>query len=240
MESADFYKPCIEIGPREDGATILAGFHDIIKKGQANFRLVSYYKSLPLSYPATIAEIEQEVLDLDINQQQAVALEADPRVFLKCGLFGKTILGKALDVNVRRMTAKVRDFSFVEVMADRRNALRLEVMPHTEAEIRFEGTTIPGQLRDVSLGGLSIVSNSGCSLPKLAEVTIRTTIPCLVENTEFRIEAKACHVGTTIKSGNSICRFAFDTDMHVESLISRYIFQRQVEIIKELKELALD
>ena len=111
-------------------------------------------------------------------------------------------------------------------------------MPGTDAEIRIGADAISGQLRDISVGGLSIVSSSTHSLQKLAEVTIRTTIPDPVQNTEFCIEAKACHIGTAVHSGDSIYRFAFDADMHVEALISRYMFQRQVQIIKELKEMA--
>ena len=50
MGNAVFYHPIVEVGPREDGAAILAGFQEIVKKGiQSNFRLLNYYKSLPLT-----------------------------------------------------------------------------------------------------------------------------------------------------------------------------------------------
>lgn len=237
MDFSNFYRNNTKKSLHEDHSEIVAGFNEIIKSGlRVNCKLVNYYKGLPVTYPATPVEVHQGTLELDVNQQQAAALEASRYAFVKCDYFDSAILAEIREVNVPRMTASLHNFSFVEILAERRAALRLEVVPQTDAEIRTSSYTIAGKLRDVSLGGFSIVPSQPCPLGNGSEVTLVIAIPNLLQGREDRIQTKATLVDSVHQDAYDICRFSFEADSQTENLISRFIFQRQVEIIKELKE----
>jgi hypothetical protein len=237
MDFTSLYRGFIKKSPEEDRAQIAAGFQDIIKRGvRTKLRLVNYYKGLPLSYPATPVEIERGVLELDVHQQQAVVLDATRFTFIKCDYFDHAILAETKDVDVRRMTASLYNFSFVEILAELRSSLRLDLEPPTDAEVKGDGIFITGKVVDLSLGGFSIRPEVHCELPQMAEVTLQVMVPNLLQGTLSSMEAKGRHVETVNPGGEEICRFSIDDDAKNEGLLSRFIFQRQVEIIRELKE----
>ena len=237
MDFSHYYHTRIKETLDDDRATIIAGFQDIIKRGtRTNFRLVNYYKGLPISYPATLVEMDRGTLELDVHPQQAVAIDRTRRVFIKCDYFDSAIVADVQNANVRKMTASLRNFTFVEIMAERRDALRLELEPPTEAEVRCEAVRLSGRLFDISLGGFSIQTAERCPFGRGAEVQLRVMVPNLLQNTLNSIETKACHVETISEGSHDICRFSFQADNQSEATISRFIFQRQVEIIREIKE----
>jgi len=237
MDLSRSYHTRIKKSVDEDRATIVAAFQDIIKCGvRTSFRLLNYYKGLPISYPATIVELNNGILELDVHQQQTVAIERSKLVFIKCDYFDCAILAEVQSADIRRMTASLRNFKFVEVMAERRDALRLQLDPPTEAEISRATTKLSGKLFDISLGGFSIRTEERCPVGNHEEVRLRVMVPNLLQNTLTRVETTACHLETTNEGNDFICRFSFQADAQSETTISRFIFQRQVEIIREIKE----
>jgi c-di-GMP-binding flagellar brake protein YcgR len=95
---------------------------------------------------------------------------------------------------------------------------------------------MPCRVLDLSLEGVSLLPEEHCELKKGAEVTLRVMVPNLLHNTLIPLETKATHVVTTGTRGSQICRFSIPVEPQSQALISRYIFQRQVEIIRELKD----
>jgi hypothetical protein len=237
MDFSHSYHTKIKKSVDEDRATIVAGLQDIIKRGvRTSFRLLNYYKGLPISYPATMVELNNGILELDVHQQQTVAIERTKLVFIKCDYFDSAILAEVQSADIRRMTASLRNFRFVDIMAERRDALRLQLEPQTEAEISRDTSRLSGKLFDISLGGFSIRTAERCPAEKEEEVRLRVMVPNLLQNTLTRIETNACYLDTTNEGDDYICRFSFQADAQSEATISRFIFQRQVEIIREIKE----
>jgi hypothetical protein len=237
MNFSHVYRSCIRKSLDEDRAEIATAFQDIVKRRvRVDLRLVNYHKGLPISYPATLVDADRGLLELDLHQQQAVVLNATRYTFIKCDHFHCAILAEVQSVNLRQMAASLRNFAFVEIMAEQRNTLRLELEPQTDAEIRGTDLLMPGKVLDLSLEGVSLLPEEHCELKKGAEVMLRVMVPNLLHNTLTPLETKATHIVTTGPRGSQICRFSFPVDTQSQALISRYIFQRQVEIIRELKE----
>ena len=232
-----FYRANIKSSVEEDSAEIVAGFRDIIKRGlRVGLRLVNYYKGLPISYPATLVEVSGHVLELDVHPQQAVALEATRRTFVKCGHFHLPLLAEVKDVDVRRMMASLHNFRFVEIMAEQRISLRLELAEPCGAEIIDNGATVEGTVLDISLGGFSIRTQGASPPAKGAGVLLRVMVPNLLQNSHTPLEIPSTVVDNVSDEAGDICRISISSDPHVEGVISRFIFQRQVDLIRELKE----
>ena len=237
MDLSAYYRTNVKKSVDEDRLQIVNSFRDILKQGtRVGFRLVNYYKGLPLSYPATMVELDRGFLELDVHKQQAVALEKNGYTFIKCDHFDSAILAQAQNVNVRSMTASLRNFTYVQILAENRNSLRLELEPQTEAEINWQGAIYHGNIIELSLGGLSVRSDHACDIPHGSDVKLKIMVPNLLQNTLNKLETTATLISTGKVDGWHISRFSIVADPQSEGLLSRFIFQRQVEIIRELKE----
>lgn len=234
-----FYRAALKNSLEEDCAEILAGFRDIIKRGSGTgVKLVNYYKGLPISYAATLVEVSGEVLELDVHPQQAVALGMSGRTCIKCGNFAHALLAEVKDADVRRMMASLHRFSYVDILAEQRASLRLQLEPACEAEITLQGGKLEARALDVSLGGFSVRTSQPTQLAKGDEVLLKVMIPNQLHNTVTPLQVNATVVATSSEADGDLCRFSICSDPQAEGVLSRFIFQLQVELIRELKEMS--
>jgi len=236
MDFSHYFHTRTKVSVDADRAGISAGFQDLVREGlNLKLRLSTYYKGLPISYPAIIDDYGFGVLNLEVHQQQAVALETVRRAFISCDHFDCSLLCEVVSVDVRRRSAALKNFSFVDVMAERRESLRLQLEPRTPAEILGVGL-VAGALSDISLGGCCIRTERHTQLQRGSEYKLRLKIPNLLQKTMNNVEIPARFLDCTSDRDNDICSFAFSADASEETVISRYTFQRQVEIVRELKD----
>jgi hypothetical protein len=232
------YRTSVRKSIDEDRFDIIETFQEIIKqRSRVRLSLVNYYRGLPICYHATAVEMDRGTLELDVHRHQAMALQDNGQTFIKCDDFPSPMLALVQNVNLRRMAASLRNFVFVDIMAERRSALRLELDPPLEVEVRIGATTMTARVLDLSLGG-------GClHLPEPwyaegAEVSLRLAVPDPLQKGSTLVEAEALHIGTFDRDGRGgdLCRFSWKMDHQSERVISRFMFQRQVDIIREIKE----
>ena len=140
--------------------------------------------------------------------------------------------------DVRRMIASLHNFSYVDLMAEQRASLRLELDPPSQAEITASGRTVTAQALDVSLGGFSALTSQPSQLAKGDEVLLKVMMPNLLHNTVTPLEVPATVVDVACRDDGDLCRFSISSDAPAEGVLSRFIFQRQVDLIRELKEMA--
>jgi hypothetical protein len=236
MNFSQYYHTRIQTSVADDRVRILSVLQDAIRQGTNKVRLSTYYKGLPISYPAGIAGLDCGVLDLDVHQQQAVALQSVGRAFVRCDCFDGNLLAEVQSVDVRRLSVTLKNFTFVEVMAERRESLRLAVEPQTEAVISGAIGRTLGLLSDISLGGCCIHTETGCPFRPGTPLKLKLQVPNLLQKTVTCVESEARYLENFREAGDQICSFAFEPDDGNETLISRFLFQRQVEIIRELKD----
>ncbi|MBI2353782.1 MAG: PilZ domain-containing protein [Deltaproteobacteria bacterium] len=238
MDFSFLYSTRIENTYDDDQTRILACFRELLKQGKTRVSLINYYKGLPISYPATIAVVDRDVLDLDIHPQQAVAINKDRYAFIRCPAFSHVVGAHVHYVNVRKQAATLKGFFFAELMAERRNAIRLELDPPTEAVFELQGESLQGRLVDLSMSGAAVRFEQPPSFEDGFETMLQFMLPNIIQNTLAKVKAPARHLGTTELDGAYLLKFSIAPDKALEQQISHYIFQRQVEIIRELKEMS--
>jgi hypothetical protein len=221
----------------DDLALILETFRDRIKKGTTGVKLVNYYHGLPLSFPAKLMSLDHGMLDLDVHPQQAVAIERDRYTFLRCDAFKWDICANIQYVNAQKRAATLTKFFFVEILAERRNAVRLILISPTDASIGLNGPSQTyGKLIDLSLNGLAIRTSDAPEYESGLETQIQFMLPNILQDTHTCINIQATFVRAIENEKSYLCKFAISLDKSLEQLISKYIFQRQVEIIQELRD----
>lgn len=239
MDFNSLYTTCIKENFDDDQVEILKTFRDgLSSKEGSKVTIVNYYKGLPIIYPASVVAVERGNIDLDINPQQAVAIASDHYAFVRSKLFPFVVAGHVQYVNIRRRAVSLNKLFYVEVLAEKRTAVRLDLEPPVRATIRLEDQTIAGELQNISIQGLAISVDSFPIFDSGADVSVKFLLPDPVLQKQTLIVVPATLVSVLGDSPPYKCNFRIAPEKHQEQLISRYSFQRQVEIIRGLKEMA--
>jgi len=221
----------------DDLAHIQETFRDLIRKGKTGVKLINYYHGLPLSFPAKMVSLDHGMLDLDVHPQQAVAIERDRYTFLRCDAFKSDICANIQYINAQKRAVTLNGFFFIEILAERRNAIRLRLTPPTDASFGCNGTAlIQGKLIDLSMNGLAITTGNLPVCEVGLESRIEFMLPNILQNTHTSFTVPATFLGAIEGERSYLCKFSISVEKNLEQIISKYIFQRQVEIIQDLRD----
>ena len=234
MNCTDLFSTRIQNNFDDDQAEILALLEANLKKP---LKLISYYKGIPLSYPATIASISRGVVDLDVQEMQAFTIEQARSVFIRSPLFKHDLFAQAQYVNVRKKAATFVKFSYVEIMAERRSFVRVQVDAPVNVAITSSQGVVEGRLSDISLSGFGVLIDYTCPLEIGVETTVQFTLVSPETGQPILISILAVLVNISGDLSPYSSRFAINPEKLLERQISQYVFQRQVEIIREVKEI---
>ena len=238
MDFTSLYSTRIQTTFDDDQAAILKLFLEKIRtKDGSKVTLTNYYKGLPIMYPATIVGVERGNLDLDVHSQQAVAIASDHYTLIRSKLFPYPIVAHVQYVNVKKHAVSLNKLCFVEVLAEKRGAVRLNLEPPVRATIQFEDQGVVGELVDISTQGIAIAVDTYVAMERGTEMSVKFLLPDPVLQKQTLIKVPATLVEITGDAPPYRYKFKISPEKHHEQLISRYSFQRQVEIIRGLKEL---
>ena len=239
MDFTSLYSTRIQTTFDDDQAAILKIFHDNgTSKNGLKVNLTNYYNGLPITYPALVLGVERGNLDLDVNPQQAIAMASDHYTLIRSKLFPDPIAAHVQYINIKKHSASLTKLCFVEVLAEKRAAVRLNLDPPVRATIQHGEQMIPGNLVDISTQGLAITIDGLVELDIGMELSVKFMLPDSVLMKQTLIRVPATLVAVAGDASPYRYRFRISPEKHQEQLISRYSVQRQVEIIRGLKEIA--
>ncbi len=239
MDFTSLYSTRIQTNFDDDLALILKTFHGSRgSKSDCQVVLTNYYKGLPITYPATILGVDRGNLDLEVNMQQAVAIAADRYTLVRSKLFPHAMVAHVQYVNVKKHIASLNKLSFVEVLAERRAAVRLDMDPLTRFSLECGGQQIAGKLTDISIIGAAALLENRFEFEPGMEVVAKFMLPDIALEKQTEMTVRAIPVSLGDSGAPYRCGLKIFPEKQQEQLISRYSFQRQVEIIRGLKEMA--
>jgi len=233
MNIIDLYSTRIQKSFDEDQAEIVSILKANINK---KFKLINYYKGMPLSYPATLTTMDRGAADFDVQAEQAFAIEQSRFAFIRSPLFKHDVFAEMQYVNVKKCAAVFTKFSYVEIMAERRNFIRLEPESKVSTVIESPLGKIAGKLFDLSLSGLNVSIDNYHSLVINTSTPIRFNISNIDQTVNINVAVAAELIIIKDDSSPYSYKFTICPDKALESSLSKYIFQRQIEIIREIKD----
>ncbi len=239
MDYTSLYSTRIKETFDDDLAEILRSFQkNCTSKEGLKVTLTNYYKGLPITYPATILAVERGNVDLDVNVQQAVAIASDHYTLIRSKLFPLPMVAHVQYVNVKKHAVSLNKLCFVEVLAEKRAAVRLDLDPPVRAVIKCDDQEITGKLVDISTQGIAITVDTYAIIETGVEMTVKFMLPDPVLQKQTLLKVPATLVAIDDNTVPYRYKFRISPEKHQEQLISRYSFQRQVEIIRGIKEVA--
>ena len=90
---------------------------------------------------------------------------------------------------------------------------------------------------DISMGGMAIRMNEFIECDEGFETLLQFGIPAIIQDSSTMVTVPARHLKTRdVDGGGYLYVFNISPNKIIEQQISKYIFQRQVEIVRELKD----
>lgn len=218
-----------------DNAAIIKVFSEMAAgRLKCDLKLLNYYNEVPVSYDSTITTVDQDRVELMVHEHQALIITHDNGTLITSKHFHNGLLGvhcHAAQVNVLKKTAILHNFAYALIRAKRREDVRVKVRGILPARFSYGNVTIEGDMVDISNNGIAI--NSG--LVPTTESGQTGLVYFTLNGTSLGLPGSFIR-STMNEDGSHLCMFKMKTDNKNDSIISRFIFQRQVEIILQLKE----
>lgn len=227
----DFYQLVNVSDIKADSHAIIKVLQDIKdRKLDNDLRLLNYYHEIPVSYPASVDHVEDDMVDLTVHQHQAAVMYHEKMTFLKSRHFPHDVIAKVFRADVNRSLAILTKFAYAQVRAERRRFVRVKISEQINVSFASANNKCSGRLADISVGGMSLYVDSNNAL----EINDAGTLIVTLQGKTLEIP------GTLLKiveeDGMHKYLFEIETTSRIENLISQFIFQRQLEIIRELKD----
>ena len=235
--SMSAYNNFVVVSPADDLLTILGQLKNIfVTDPAAEFSLLNIYKELPIVSSSRIFEINNNTVEFVTNSTQFYIIEEAHDVVIQSNLMDTSIIGKVVALDNGRFHVTLSEFSYAELHADKRGSLRVRLRLPMHLLMVVDGNDLSGMINDISLGGVCVKTFAGDLLER-AE-TIELKIKLLHSGTNEVMEASIPSRLVRIVDKKGIqtrCIMTFDHTPKSERVLSTFIYQRQAEIIKELK-----
>lgn len=204
------------------------------------FSFLNYYKEMPVSYDATLLSVENEMAEFAIHEYQAKVISLERKALIYSHAkspFSEDMIGEAFYVNSTRKRAILCNFAYARIRSDMRRFVRVQLDRPVEVDIVFEDNVLKGNVKDISLGGVAMSAMSSDLLVPGRNVGLVLNLPDSLSNSVVVVEVEATIVKVTGESAPFTCIIEVHSDKHSQQQIAHYINQRQVEIIRELKDI---
>lgn len=236
MDHSYLYSTRIQNTFDEDQAEILSIFKEELSKHlKFQITLINYYHGLPVSCPAHIISIEKDMIDLDVAPYQAFTMGDHHYTFIRSKVLKHDVHANVQYVNINRRAASLRKLCYVEIMAERRNYIRLALGKTQNASFRTREGLAKGKLVEISINGACVQISNECHMEIGEETTLTFMLHNVLHKVDYTMKTPATLVGVDGDTFPKRYRFIIAPDKILDREIARYLFQRQIEILQEIK-----
>lgn len=217
---------------QEDEVAILQVLKDMqSRKLSSDLRLLNYYQEIPVSYPGIIEDVDGEMVDLTVHQHQAVVMKYQKFAFLKSGHFQSDVVARVFRADADKGIALLHKFAYVQIRAERRQFVRVQVVNPLAVSFTAPVGKVTGHMVDISVSGASFDAQQ--TEPAI-ETQMEGSLSFSLEGAPLQIECTLLKISP--HDGKTRYIFSLSPNSKAEEKISQFIFQRQLEIIRALKD----
>ncbi len=200
----------------------------LFEKFNRNIIILAFYKEMPVACRSEISEIVDNLLKVKTIHIKAFSIGDE--VYIKHSNIPETVACKITNINVIEGIVELEVKGFIELPQDKRQHVRVEPEKPTKVEIRKGEWKVEGTIADISVGGI------GAFIKDKGELKTSDNIIVSFELPKGKITAEGevryiTSVENTFRIGIKL-----NLDIHQEEKVNDYIMDRQLTILKELKD----
>lgn len=228
------YEEQLRLLDRGEPGEILQQLLAVSQAGADTLQLFNYYKEVPIASTAQVLYLFGDSLVCRSNQCQSRALRASRYTIIRGEDLPHDVYASA-DYCEDADEITLSDFSYVEVLPDRRSSLRVKIGGLFLVEVEAGPARFRAKLKDLSLGGCALEVADKGQLGSYTYFYLNFSFPL-----QGRQETSSVRVLSRLlrfESAAAPCRciMLFEHDRRSEDLVGMFVAQRQAEIIRELK-----
>jgi hypothetical protein len=230
------YKQYQLVSPEEDRKVIHGCLENIFQDDpEAEFTLLNIYKELPITSQGRIVEIKKTTVEFQTNAMQFSVISEAREVLIQSNTMGSCFIAKALELDNRRLQITMGEFSYAEVHADKRISVRVRLKLPMQLQLAVDGNKLSGVIHDISIGGVCVRTFAGEAMARADKIELRLKLlhAGTGELLDVLIPSRLLRVDKSELQAK--CVLLFEHTPRSEQVLSTFIYQRQLEIIKELK-----
>jgi len=194
------------------------------------------FKGVPISYKTHIKKIDNDSFDVKINPHQIISAKFQKVVYILNPDTTQTFIANIKDIKQNGNIVTLNNITNVKRNTIKRNFIRVQPKEKTFINIEYKEKTFKGEVHDLSLRGLGVISIPiDISLSESEKLNIFLNLT--YNNNYINIHTKAELVSIT-KLNNSQYKyhFYFILPSIDERNLEKYICYREQEIINELNQ----
>lgn len=229
------YEDQLRLLERVEPQVMLDRLMKVSQQSGAKLQFFNYYKEVPISAPAEFLYVFDDTLACRTNETQTRAIKDCKYTILRSAKLENDVYANAA-YNEETNEIILSDFALVDVMPDRRNALRVKIGGFFQVEIEAGEERFKARLTDLSLGGCAINVKDKALFGNFTYFYLNFSLSLESQSTphNLRVMARLLRFENNTPPYRSI--LLFEHDRRSEDLIGRFVAQRQGEIIRELKD----
>lgn len=234
---SDHYERVVRSTIHEDNLLILQFLNGMI--GQ-KFSFLNYYKEIPVAYDGTLLSVDKEMAEFSIHEYQAKIMNIHHQTLIhshQASPYREDIIGDVFYASSAKKLAVLCRFGFVRIRSEMRQFVRVTLDTSVETDLIFAGGVLSGCIHDISMSGASFEVASCDLLEPGQDITLRIKFPNHNSRKITPVDMRATIVRLLGDKAPFKCIVEFHPDKISQQQISYYINQRQVAIIKELKDI---
>ena len=232
------YNEKVIASPDDDEITIMSLLRTNLQTGRHFILpLMNVYKGIPISNRSELIDINEKYVWFKTNPLQMAAIQAASETVIRFPASDtETVIGKLDHLDVIRNIVTLKEFTFADFHVDKRAAVRLQLLPPLNVDLHVNGNKISASVRDISIDGINITTTAVLG-PILEHAnSIKFHLKFLHNNVIKQAEIPV-HILRVNKKSPFNCVLLFEHTFETENTLSLFLNQRQIEIIRELKEL---
>jgi DNA-binding NarL/FixJ family response regulator len=214
--------------------TMIKGFKFLEKEGK-EVKLVNFYKGILIRYDASLLKVDEDEIIFQVHKYQRLALEEEKRTLIKSDIFPKLVSARLVSIDKTELKATLVDFVYVESSPEKRMYMRIQPKDPLKVVLYGENYKIEGQLTDISIASIAVYVTKPRKFRKNSDVGLHILLPNINQRTFMEVKLHGKII--SIYEEKDVCKLVIDLlpEPYAEPLISQYISQRQVEILRTMK-----
>ena len=228
----------ININEELDDERVIDIFLQATFTNKTPIKLLNIYKGLCISTTSTILKKTDQEVYVSYEQLQGTAMHFEQETVMQSSNFSKDIVADVKYINPKKKFAQLKNFRFVQGNANSRKYSRVTCSQRTPISMLHDSGTLNGEILDISMNSIAIKTRLYQDIESLKHktTTLNFTLPVTShEDGYMKLTLEATVIFTICDEDHCKVVVNLYEDQASESVLMEYVYNRQKEIIVELK-----
>jgi len=227
----------INVNEEMDDREVIDILLQAIFTNKSPIKLINIYKGLCINTPSVILRTTVDEVDVTFQQLQGTVMNFEKSTVIQSSSFSKDIVADVVYVNAKKKFARLSNFRFAQGSANSRKYSRVTCSQRTPIAVLHDKGTLNGSILDISMNSIAIKTRLYDNIDslELSVVTLNFTLPNNSAEgfVKLSLEAEV----KFIMCDKDFCKVIVNLyeNQASESILMEYVYNRQKEIIIELR-----